>query len=301
MSEQILNHIQASAISYTVAGDSGISSFLTLFVLGCVEKSDPTLLNMDDRMEFILSSWFSLIVLAILSVMEFLAMCVPVVDELTDTAMTFVIPIVSLVGILGTLGLYDIPEDDDEGINVDLSNFGGSGDDGDIGGGGGSRRLNAATTALTVWKIVVIVSGIVLAITMHFVKMFVRLIGEGWLTNILTILETAWCTCTLLLAIFYKTFAIVIAVCIIGTALCLCVRRSRRTQQQKEEEEERRQRQLIQRQVQLTEQQQNQTLPQQTTTTEVVQNPEGTTTTTTTTTTVVTTTAADLPTLSSGV
>lgn len=289
MSEKILDRITASAVSYIVAGDSGISSFLTLFVLGCVEKSDPSLLNMDDTMEFVLSSWISLFILAVLSLMEFIAMCVPVVDELTDTAMTFVIPVVSFVGMLGTLGLYDTSSatDDDEGFAVDLSNFGSSGDD------GGGRRLDAASTALTVWKVVVIVSGIVLAITMHLLKMLVRLIGEGWLTNILTIIETAWCITSLIVAIYFRTVAIIIAGFIIGMALWVWVRRCRRSQQQREEEEAMRQRQLEQRQIQLTER--NGVLPQTTSTTAAAPAAPGTTTTTTTTTTVVTTTAEAVP------
>lgn len=182
----VLDQIAATAISYTVAGNSGISSFLTLFILGCVEKYDGDILNMDENMQLFLSSTPSLIILAGLTGLEFVAMCVPVVDELTDTAMTFVIPIVSIVGTLSTLGIYG---DDDE-----------------------NRRLGeAGDNMLWAWRFFVVVSGIGVALTMHFFKMLVRLVGVGWLTSILTIVETLYCIVALLLAIFFQAFAIIFA------------------------------------------------------------------------------------------
>ena len=222
-----MNQITASAISFTVAGNSGISSFLTLFLLGCIEKYDDSLLAMSDGMESILSSWVSLVFLGILTILEFIAMCVPVVDEITDTVMTAVIPIISLVATLGTLGLYD------------SSSSSSNSDE-----GSGRELLGDGSAVLGAWKFFVVAMGIGLAITMHLFKMLVRLIGEGWLTNVLTVLETTWCTVTLFVAIFIRTVAIFIAAMIVGAAVWVWIRRYRRTHAEKEAEEAKRKTQL---------------------------------------------------------
>jgi len=215
----VLDQIAATAISYTVAGNSGISSFLTLFIIGCIEKYDGDILNMDENMEICLSSTVSLTILAGLTGLEFVAMCVPIVDELTDTAMTFVIPVVSVVGTLSTLGLY--------------------------GDGDGNRRLEVDEySMLWFWRVFVIVSGIGVALTMHFFKMLVRLVGAGWLTSFLTVAETLYCIIGLLLAIFFQAFAILFASAILFTVLWHWRRRLNRTQEQKEKEQSMRQQQL---------------------------------------------------------
>ena len=57
-----LDYLTSSAVSLTISGNTGISPFLTLLLLGIIEKSDPTLLKMDGWIEPVLSSWFSIVV-----------------------------------------------------------------------------------------------------------------------------------------------------------------------------------------------------------------------------------------------
>jgi hypothetical protein len=62
-----LDYLSSSAVSLTVSGNTGISPFLTLLLLGIIEKSDPELLNMDGFIEKMLSSWVGLGVLSVLT------------------------------------------------------------------------------------------------------------------------------------------------------------------------------------------------------------------------------------------
>ena len=221
----IVDQITASAISFVVAGNSGICAFLTLFILGCVERHDETLLNMDGAMEKILASWPAIVLLGVMTILEFIAMCVPVVDEITDAIMTAIIPIISMLGTIGTFGLYgDSSSGNDNGRAL-----------GEDGGG-----------LLGFWKFCVVGTGIGLAITMHLFKMLIRLIGVGWLTNLLTILETTWCTCTLILVIMIRAFSIFFATAIIGAAVWVWYRRWKRSKKEEQEEEEIRKQQLLQ-------------------------------------------------------
>ena len=184
----------SSAVGLVMAGNSGVSSFLTLFLMGCLQKYDDSLLAMDETLENILASWPSLVVLGILTLLEFIAMCVPVVDEITDTALTFIVPIVSGIATLGTFGLYNLNDNSEET------------------GDSNRRQLGEVSDAfLTVWQCTMVIFGVGLGLTMHLFKMLVRLIGEGWLTNILTILETSWTITTVIMAIFIRQVAIVIA------------------------------------------------------------------------------------------
>ena len=62
-----MDYLSSSAVSLTVAGNTGISPFLTLLLLGIVERADPELLNMDGFIEKILSGWIGISVLAVLT------------------------------------------------------------------------------------------------------------------------------------------------------------------------------------------------------------------------------------------
>lgn len=138
-------------------------------------------------------------------------MCVPVLDEIVDGAMTFVLPIVSTIGSLSTMGLLDhaaaAAAAHAAAATTSSDYYNGDGDDEDR-----ARRLTMASNALWFFKFLVIFIGIGLAFGLHLFKMLVRLIGEGWLTNILTVVEASWVLTTVLLAIFVKQIAILIAV-----------------------------------------------------------------------------------------
>jgi hypothetical protein len=132
---------------------------MSLFLIGLLEKTNPDLLQMDGTIEWILSSWFTIVIWAMLMVLEFVGKCIPVVDEVIDSAMTFVVPIFSIMGSLATFGLFNAVNN---GENLEDE---------------GRRRLTIASAALTFLQIVLIGVGIVLALCMHGIKMLVRLVG----------------------------------------------------------------------------------------------------------------------------
>jgi hypothetical protein len=262
----IIKQVVATCLSLTVAGNSGVSAFLTLFVVGIIGRFQPDLLGLvdenaliqgvvngaqrsmqeedgdeqmdqadevsgqedtltDDISKFatmgILSTIPALVVLAALTILEIVAMCVPIVDHITDTILTFAIPVVSSVGVISTWNVFPAPRSSySSNSEVYAEN--------DI-DGAERRRLNQISdTFQTVWQVSVLVVGIVLALSMHLFKMLVRLIGQGWLTNCLAVLETIWTVCTLVLVIFIKTFAVFIAVMLVGAAIWGFTRRERR-------------------------------------------------------------------------
>lgn len=170
-------------------------------MVGCIERIDPDLLNMDGTMETVLSSWLGLVVLGIASVLEFVGNCVPVVDEIIDSVMSFVIPFMSVIGSMSTFGLF--------------SQFEGEGDAADQ----GNRMLGMdGSGALLFFQIILVVCGVGLALALHLFKMLVRLMGEGCLTGLLTALEVMWTFCVVTVVIFIKPIAIVVAVVLFWVA-----------------------------------------------------------------------------------
>lgn len=185
--------ISATALSFTVSGNTGIAPFLTLFLAGAIERANPDILNMGETMESILSSWFSLSILGILTILESIGHCVPVVDELMDSAVTFVIPIMSILGSLSTFGVLATAEEE-----TDFDENG--------------RQLFLGTVAsgfFITFQIIVVIVGVALALSMHLFKMLVRLAGEGWFTQLLTVAEITYVVTTILLAVYIRPFAIV--------------------------------------------------------------------------------------------
>jgi hypothetical protein len=184
----IEDKIIAYALSTVFSGTSGITSFYTLFLMGLIERYDANLLNMGETMDAILASIPGLIVTGILSILELLGMCIPVVDEIVDAAMSCVVPFVSIVSTLATWGLYDINTNDE-----------------------GERKLEEFGGA-TFLQIFAVVSGIFIALSTHFIKMLIRIIGEGWLTNILSVLEIVLVTISVIICVYIKFVAIAFAV-----------------------------------------------------------------------------------------
>ena len=186
--------LSATAVSFTVASNTGVSPFLSLLLVGVLEKANPDLLNMGGSIETILSSWPSLVVLVALTVLELVGKCIPVVDEIIDSAMAFILPVMSTLGSLSTFGLFHIASSSSSQED------------------GSHRDLGAASGALIGFQIVVVLIGIVLAFSFHALKMTIRLLGAGWLTNCITVLETLWIVTTITVAIFIRPIAILIAV-----------------------------------------------------------------------------------------
>ena len=76
MDNAFFDYISSSALSLVVSGNTGISPFLTLFVLGLVEMGNPELLNMGETMEVALASWWSIGILGLLTAGETVGKCI---------------------------------------------------------------------------------------------------------------------------------------------------------------------------------------------------------------------------------
>lgn len=76
--------LSTTALSFIFSGNTGVSPFLSLFLIGIIERTSPDLLSMDGTIEWILSSWFTIILWGILMVVEFVAKCIPVLDEVRN-------------------------------------------------------------------------------------------------------------------------------------------------------------------------------------------------------------------------
>ena len=181
--------------------------FLTLFLVGSIEKARPDLLAMGETMESIVASWPGLILLGILSVLELVSKCVPVIDEVVDSFMVWIVPFMSILGTLSTMGL----------VSMDAAAADGDED--------GRRQLSVASGAILFLQIILIIFGICLALSMHLTKMFVRMIGVGWLTGILTFVEISWTITTVTMAIFIQQIAIFLAIIMIGAATVVVKRK----------------------------------------------------------------------------
>jgi len=198
----VFDWLTSTALSLTVSGNTGISPFLTLLLLGCIERSDPTLLNMDGWIEALLSSWISIIVLAILTLLEFIGKCVPVVDEIIDSVEVFVVPVLSIFSSLGTMGVLDLAA---ESVSGDRRHLGSTSD-----------------SLLMFFKVVLVIVGIVLALAIHFFKMLIRMIGlascAGCCQPCITITEICIVVSGVLLAIFIRQIAIVTLILLLAAA-----------------------------------------------------------------------------------
>ena len=189
--KNLLNLLTSAALSFTVSGNTGIAPFLSLFMMGAIEKARPDVLNMGEGLESLFSSWISLSILGILAVLESVGHCIPVVDEVMDSILTFIIPVMSVLGSFSTFGVLQIEDDEsDDNFRRELSFEG------------------LAFGALVSFRVVVIIIGIGLALSMHLFKMLVRLAGEGWLTQLLTVGEISFVVITILLATYIRPLAI---------------------------------------------------------------------------------------------
>lgn len=154
-----LDWLTTTALSFTISGNAGVSPFLSLFLVGVIEKTNPELLQMDGTIEWILSSWITIFIWGALAVLEVVGKCIPVIDEVIDSVMTFVVPIVSILGSLSTFGLFTAVNN---GESIEDE---------------GRRVLSIASGALTFLQICIVGVGIILALCMHGMKMLLRLIG----------------------------------------------------------------------------------------------------------------------------
>jgi hypothetical protein len=201
------DYVTSSALSLTVSGTVGISPFLTLLLLGVVEISDPSLLNMGNTMEAILGSWYSIVILSILTLLEVISKCIPALDEIVDSVEIFLVPILSVFGTLGTLGVFNL-------ILANETNE----ENGDMVPIDEERRIlgESGGTWLTVWKIFLVIWGIGLALLIHIFKMIIRISGlifcMGCCQPCITVLEISVVCCGVFFAIFIRQIAVVLCI-----------------------------------------------------------------------------------------
>ena len=173
--------LQSLAISTVCAGNAGITPFLSLFTLSALGWGGAV--NTSDW----LSAPSTFGALLVLTVIEFLAKCVPALDSVVDNAMTFVVPFVSCISVLANM-----PEQlESEG-----------------------RRLFEEFPYfnwLLVAQFFLLSFGALLAIVVHLTKILVRLAGVGWLTSTLTVIESVFVAVTTVTAVYIRPFCVVFA------------------------------------------------------------------------------------------
>jgi len=224
----LYDYISSAAVSLTMAGNTGISPFLTLFLLGLVEILKPELLNMGPTMETILASWWSIVILAGLAIAEMVAKCIPALDEIIDSAETFVIPVISVLSTMATLGLLPgaTPAESqaDARMGEDVNMIGRFYRDEeyrylqeDLDENGFSEGFMNFT------KVSLVVIGAGLALTIHVFKMIIRLsslvCSGGCCQPCITIMEYMTVVIGVVLAIVLPAFAIIACVIMVGIAL----------------------------------------------------------------------------------
>lgn len=87
-------------------------------------------------------------------------------------------------------------------------------------------------------RVILVFIGAILALSIHFCKMLIRLLGEGCLTWLITIIEVTTVFFSVLLSIFIRQFAIFIAVVFVFAAV---YNGKKRYDKRKEEQEEQQQ------------------------------------------------------------
>jgi hypothetical protein len=227
----LFDYISSAAVSLTMAGNTGISPFLTLFLLGLVEMIKPELLNMGPTMETILASGWSIVILAGLAIAELVAKCIPALDEIIDSAETFIIPVISVLSTMATLGLLPgaTPAESqaDAGMGEDVDMIGRFYRDEDYRylqeGDLGDDENAFSEGFLQFTKVSLVIVGAGLALAIHIFKMIVRVsslvCSGGCCQPCITILEYTTVVVGVVLAIVLPAFAIIACVIIVGIAL----------------------------------------------------------------------------------
>mmetsp|Transcript_18487 Transcript_18487/g.29001 ORF Transcript_18487/g.29001 Transcript_18487/m.29001 type:complete len:304 (-) Transcript_18487:211-1122(-) len=208
----VIQYVSTSALSLTLSGNTGVAPFLTLFLVGIIEKSEPTLLHMDGWIEKVIASWPGLVMFGGLAILEFVGKCVPVVDEIIDSAMTFVVPMFSVIGSLASHGLFTAPappinEAGEPEVDIDGRRL-----EGEVDNSNGSK----SNVFLTLLQVLLSTVGVFLALLVHLCTMLLLLMGEGCCTPCITTAEIIWVMCSVTICIFVVPIAI-------GAAMLLCI------------------------------------------------------------------------------
>lgn len=225
-STPLFDYISSAAVSITMAGNTGISPFFTLLILGIVEMANPELLNMGETMELLFASWWSIILFGVLALGELVGKCIPAIDEMIDSAEVFVIPIISVLTTLATMGMLPTPVQDDvgQGEQIDAISMLDGGlrslqdeavsdnmnDAGDL----DSNGFGAGFMMFT--KVLLVFLGIAISLMIHFFKMIVRVsslvCSGGCCQPCITVLEYVVVVFGVVCAILAPVFAIIASI-----------------------------------------------------------------------------------------
>lgn len=87
-------------------------------------------------------------------------------------------------------------------------------------------------------RVILVFIGAILALSIHFCKMLIRLLGEGCLTWLITIIEVTTVFLSVLLSIFIRQFAIFIAVVFVFAAVYNGKKRYDKRKEEREEQQQ---------------------------------------------------------------
>ena len=162
-----------------------------------------------------MASWPSIVILfGLLTILEFVGKCVPVIDSVIESGMTFVVPILSILGSMSAWGLFTASSSSSNNNNPpDYVDVGGD----DVQHG---RRLSGETGGgfLIFLQVCLCIIGIFLALLVHLCKLLLRLMGEGCCTCCITFCEYGWIIFSVIICIFIVPIAIGAACCLIVAA-----------------------------------------------------------------------------------
>ncbi|KAL7536790.1 hypothetical protein ACHAXR_011394 [Thalassiosira sp. AJA248-18] len=229
MMDHVTSVVANTAFSLTLSGNSGISPFLTMFLIGMAGKIRPEYLNLDETMEKIMTSWPSLCFWSIMTILESVGKCVPVLDQIMDSAEAFIVPILDMMCTFSAFGSF---ESNGDGTNNNGTN------EQDVTGDGYNEQYNNKRDGVNAFlRVILVFFGIILALSIHFFKMLIRLFGEGCLTQCITVLEATTVCISVLVSIFVRQFAIFVATCMLLAAGYNAKRRWDKWQDKKEQQQ----------------------------------------------------------------
>lgn len=228
----LLQYISASALSVTLGGNSGVAPFMTLLIVGIIERIDPSILNMEDWVQKVVSSWPSIVVLGALTIVELVAKFVPCVDVVYESSMAFVAPILSIFGSVSAFGLFNVATQEqsrtlyyagqhnmtDYGYLYEPNNY--YYEDHIVAGEelNNHRRLAEKSGWLVFLQVMLCLVGIIISILVHLFKLLMRLIGQGCCTCCITTAEYTWTVTSVIITILIVPIAIATAIILIVAA-----------------------------------------------------------------------------------
>ncbi|EJK63347.1 hypothetical protein THAOC_15997 [Thalassiosira oceanica] len=161
MDDIVVSTVANAAFALTLNGSAGLSPFLCMLLLGIASRASPDDLPLGDTMAEVLGSIPALGFWAVMTILEYVGKCVPVLDQVVDSIEVFVVPVLSALGSLAAFGSFDHGDGSAE-------DNGGNNDGGDERRRG--RRLGATSGVAVFFRVVLVLFGSMLALSMHFFK-----------------------------------------------------------------------------------------------------------------------------------